>query len=160
MKIVALIAMALLGAPTITSAGELAPTSDAHFRVLPEPPREGEPLVLHIDNDAGCFDGGDQADIYRNGGEVAVHFFGVDHACPPSRNTPLSVPLGQWARGTYTLVVRLCPAPPFECVEIDRQSIIVLPPPKRFTVPALTTGGMVAVALAILAAFLVGRKRS
>lgn len=151
--------VALLAVVIAPQAGAGADvTYDATFRVLPQPPREGEPLRLQIDNEAGCFDGGNQADIHRSGNQIAIEFFGVDHACPEDYRTPLYVQLGTFVRGTYELVVRLCPVPPLPCVDIDAQTQVVQPPPQRLRVPALSFVGMFAGVFGLLAVAFLRRR--
>lgn len=95
------------------------------FTLTPQPAHAGQPLFLRVESDVGCFVGGPQAFLTRQGSEVTVKFYAVDHAFPPEFRTPLTAPLGTLPQGTYSMQIQLCAVPPLGCDTLATQSLVV-----------------------------------
>ena len=118
------------------------------FTVTPQPAHAEQPLFLRVDSDVGCFTGGPQAFVTRQGGELTVKFYAVDHACPPEFKTPLMAAIGAFGAGTYSMQIQLCAVPPLGCVTLVTQSLVV-EAPLRQRVPFVSVFGLVVLAGAV-----------
>lgn len=116
--------------------------SFAHTYTL-EPPVSpaGSPVRLRVDGDSGCFPA-NALFVSREANTINVKATLSDTVpCSPQWLTPRWAELGHFQAGTYEVVMTTCTnAPPPDQCRIDARLPLVVFEPQRFTVPTLTRG--------------------
>ena len=110
------------------------------FSLQPATIHAGETAALRIDDDDGCFEF-DAHTVKRDGNTVTVEILGSDFVqmpCVPKHVTPILLPLGSFATGTYSVAVFVCgPFPIDPCGEPTLLGLSVGNVRRPATIPAV-----------------------